>query len=234
MKKTLGELLDPSFDHYRSIGELAKTLSFLMTNAQQYRDKGEWGESGIHETLVNYRSCVNCLSHNWHSSRITTQSETTTWQQNHDTIYECILGSLCATFPSACKWRACHEIGLDMLLKFPMAYQNQEKERNAWDALMSLHKHVLPVKSLNTCHRGVNVLADPQLIISKDSIHIAVAVTLKSELRESARCYSRWDYSFLTRTAPNKWNCQRETFAEFVLRSVAFYKREDAKPRGES
>ena len=40
MNKTLAELLDPDFDHYRSVGELARTMQFLLAAHQTNKTYG--------------------------------------------------------------------------------------------------------------------------------------------------------------------------------------------------
>lgn len=227
MKKTLAELLHPGFGHYRSIGELARTLRHLLATAHTFRTPGRWGSSGPSEELCDYGSCVNCADQPWHSGRINSTSGhhgTTTWQENHDSIYECILAAICNEYPACERWRKRHKIHLHMPLRFPMAYQNNDKEKTAWESVLSLHRHKLPVSTLNSCHRAVNVLAAPELEISRFSITLRVCVTQRTEMRTSPDCYSRWDACFLTRTLKPKWNCQRETFANFLLRAVEFYR----------
>lgn len=229
MKKTLGELIEPGFDHYRSIGELARTLQFLMSTAHTFRDRGRWGTSGPQEYLCAYGGCVNSDNQPWHSGRIVCgmdSGDTTTWQQNHDSIRDSILNALCARYPAELRWRKRHKISLDMLLKFPMAYQNQDDEKKAWENLMALHGFKLPVSTLNDCHRSVNVLCEPELVISRHCIKISVSVTQRQEMR--SRCRSSWDVCFLARetkwSKPPCWNSRRETFADFVLRAIEFYK----------
>lgn len=235
MKKTLADLLDPNFDHYRSVGELARTLQFLMASAEDYRDhSGRWGSSGPGESLSNYGGCTNHVEHDylWHSGRIAStcpwHPDVTTWQQNHDCLYKCILAGLCGESKIFERWRKEKGINLHMQLKFQMAYQHHELEQSAWKKFMELHRHQLNVPTLNICHKRVNLLAAPQLIIRPSGVTTSICVTQKSEMRESPQCYSRWEFKFLMRdtkwgTNP-KWNCQRETFAEFILRAVAFYK----------
>lgn len=236
MKKTLGELIEPGFRYHRSTGELARTLQFLMSTAHSFRDQGRWGKSGPHEYLCAYGGCVNCDTQPWHSGRITSSNphvtDTTTWQENHDSIRDCILNSLCARYPAELRWRKRHKISLDMVLKFPMAYQNQDNEKKAWEQLMGLHGFKLPVSTLNSCHRSVNVLCEPQLVISRHCIKITVNVTQRQEMRR--RCRSSWDVCFLCRdnrkfSKPPFWNSRRETFAAFILRAVEFYKGAIAK-----
>ena len=230
MKKTLGELIEPGFSHYRSIGELARTLQFLMSTAHTFRDPGRWGTSGPQEYLCAYGGCVNNETQPWHSGRIVSTNphvvETTTWQENQDSIRDCILDALCSRYPAELRWRKRHKISLDMMLKFPMAYQNQDAEKKAWAQLMALHGYKLPVSTLNSCHRSVNVLCEPELVISRHCVKITVSVTQRQEMR--SRCRSSWDVCFLARdteySKPPCWNSRRETFAAFVLRAVEFYK----------
>ncbi len=231
MNKTIADLLNPEFDHYRSVGELARTLQFLIATAETYRDPGRWGESGPHEALVNYGSCTNCLRNPWHSNRILMgqNRDVTTWQENHDALYRCILAALCNESDSHRRWRKNRRIGLRTLLKFPMSYQHDGDEKNAWEQLKSLHRHQLSISTLNSCHPRVNLLAAPELVIDGESIHITCQITQRSEMRQSPRCYSRWEVGFLLKCQNKdaripKWNCRRETFAAFVLRAVAFYK----------
>jgi hypothetical protein len=232
MKKTLAELLNPSFDYYRSIGELSRTLQHLLSTSTEYREPGRWGSSGPTEELVNYGGGTNCYDKSWHSSRIicgmaASHRDVTSWQQNHDTLYRCILASLCQDDDASLRWRSVCGIGLQMPLKFPMAYQNQDDEKKAWVRLSSLHGYKLPVSTLNDCHRSVNVLCDPELVINRAGIYIELKVTQRQEYRQ--RCRSAWDVCFLCREHPKwsrtpRWNCQRETFAAFLLRAVEFYK----------
>lgn len=234
MKKTLADLLDPEFTHYRSIGELARTLQFLIVTSQAFRDPGRWGESGPTEHLVNYGGCTNSKEQAWHSGRITSacrHNDTTTWQQNHDTIYDCILAGLCSASPSSRRWQRAHGIDLHMPLKFPMAYQRNDEERTAWTKFIALHKHQLSVPTLNSCHRKVNILAAPELLISRRGISLKICVTLKSEMRTSPVCYSRWDFCFLTEEPAPRWRPQRETFAAFVERGVQFFRDYKTTPR---
>lgn len=232
MKKMLSDLLNPDHKHYRSVGELARTLQFLIGTAQNYRQKGRWGDSGPTETLCNYDGCTNHRDGDWHSGRIVAghNDHLTTWQQNHDAIYACILMSLCHRSDVFARWRKAEHIHLHMLLRFPMAYQHSDNERKAWDSVRALHKHQLPIPTLNSCHKRINVLAAPELAINSSGIRLRLSVTQKSEMRSSPVCYSRWGYCFLTNTKQPKWNCQKETFADFLLRACAFYKSPDAKP----
>ena len=219
MNKTLAELLDPDFDHYRSVGELARTMQFLLAAAKPFHRPRRTGPS---ETLADYTSCHGSYAQHWHSGRMThgfNNNYTVTWQQVHDNLYRRILAGLC-NWPD---WRKKCKIDLHMPLKFPMAYQHKEPEIVAWDKLMALHGYKLPVSTLNSCHRSVNVLAAPELEILPDGIIISVQVTQRQELR-SGRCFSRWDANLLTHTKEPCWNCRREMFAEFVERAVAFYK----------
>jgi len=239
MKKTLGELIEPGFSHYRSIGELARALQFLMSTAHTFRDPGRWGTSGPQEYLCAYGGCVNNETQPWHSGRIVSTNphvvETTTWQENQDSIRDCILNALCARYPAEVRWRNRHKISLDMMLKFPMAYQNQDDEKKAWVQLMALHGYKLPVSTLNSCHRSVNVLCEPELVISRHCVKITVSVTQRQEMR--SRCRSSWDACFLARdtkfSKPPCWNSRRETFAAFVLRAVEFYKGVTLLPNAE-
>jgi hypothetical protein len=161
MKKTLGELIEPGFSHYRSIGELARTLQFLMSTAHTFRDPGRWGTSGPQEYLCAYGGCVNCDTQPWHSGRIVSTNphvvETTTWQQNQDSIRDCILDALCSRYPAELRWRKRHKISLDTLLKFPMAYQNQDNEKKVWEQPMGLGlggTFVPCVEPILFCRRG--------------------------------------------------------------------------------
>lgn len=225
MKKSLAELLSPSFDHYRSIGELAGTLQFLLSSSVAYRAKERWGWFGPTEQLNGYNGCVNCETTAWHSSRITAGTgKVTTWQQNHDSLYSCILGSLCDETAIACEWRAINKIALHMLLKLRMDYQHKDEEIEAWHGFMAMHRHRLAVRTLNRCHKHVNLLVEPQLVISRFGVWIKVSVTLSSEIKQSPLCYSRWDFGFLTRSESPKWKPAKETFAEFVNRSTDYYR----------
>lgn len=230
MNKTLAELLHPRFDYYRSIGELAKTLQFLSSGSDKYRQDGRWGSSGPTEELVNYGGCVNCYNHVWHSNRISNSfghSDITTWQQNHDGIYRCILAGLCHNDKPSIQWRREKGISLEMTLKFSMAYQSQDEEKKAWIELEALHGYKLPVSTINSCHRSVNVLCGPELVITRTGVHIDCKVTQRQEFRK--KCRSAWNVVFLCRDNPKfsrtpRWNSHNETFAAFILRAAVFYK----------
>jgi hypothetical protein len=231
MKKTLAELLNPAFNHYRSIGELAKALQFLLRNADDFRAGKRFDSHGPTEVLTNHDGCRNCLNYNWSSLRINTYTgrDTATWQEAHDSLYQCILSALCKQGPAEQKWRETQGISLTTLIKTPMAYQNSREEQDTWEDFLSLHKFKLGVKTLNSCHRGVNILCEPSINIGRDAIWIDTNVTLRSEMKISPRCYSRWNTCFLLRdtkkhSTPPKWNCHRETFAKFLTRATDFYK----------
>lgn len=227
MKTTLADLLSPSHDHYRSLGELARTLQHFMSTDKAFRQTGRWGSSGPRETLANYEGCTNSHNKCWHSGRMTqgcTGRNTTSWQENHDSVYNCLLASICRQDDLFKRWRATAGIDLYMRLKFPMAYQIQDEEKAAWDCLMALHAQRLPHRTFNGCHRGTNVLAAPELIIGPAGVTVSISLTLRSELRSSPDCFSRWNACFLTQQDQPRWNCQRETFSKFILRAVDFYK----------
>lgn len=224
MKTTLADFLSPRHDHYRSLGELAATLRMLMETAHPYRYKGRWGSAGPTEELNNHSGCTNSHNTPWSSSRLhqgMEGSETTTWRENHDAIHKCILAALCSSYEA---WRKKCNIDLYMPIKIPMAYQQNDKEREAWDKIMALHKFQLPIPTMNSCHKRVNILAAPELVVSRSCIRISVSVTDKYELRTSPRCYSRWNADFLAGVDGPQWNCGRETFSLFLLRAVQYYK----------
>ncbi len=239
MKKTLSELLDPSFNYYRSLGELARTLQYLMQTAEHYRQPGRWGESGPTETLNGYHGCTNSNHTEWHSDRQSfcffdrdhDQAERrpfTTWQQNHDSMYSCILAAICGDRAAERQWRKEKGIDLHMLLKFPMAYQHADKEIKAWDAVTALHGLKLPVDTLNPCHRRVNVLCFPQITISRESISLKMQVTQRYELRST--CPSSWGACYLAGVDNPAWRPSKETFADFLLRTVEFHKALQPRP----
>ena len=231
--KMLNHLLDPTFAHYRSIGELSRVLQYLLASAHPYRRQERWGSTGPTETLCNYGGCTNCSDQVWHSGRISSTSghhDLTTWQQNHDAIYGCIFSSLCNDSALDQRWRKEHGISLYMPLKFPMAYQHQDREKAAWEKFIALHRHVLAVPTLNSCHKKVNVLAAPELIIGRESITLNICVTDKQELR-GGPAYSRWRFCFLTEEPAPKWNPHRETFAAFILRGSDFFKNYRKTPK---
>lgn len=229
MNTTMAALLSPTMNHYRSIGELAWTLSHLLGTARNFRDSGRWGDFGPHEILINYSGCVNCLNTCWHSSRIPSRKETTTWDDNEHALFSCILSAVCDEGDASVRWRAACGIDLHMPLKFAMAYQSNKEEQAAWIEFEQLHRWKLQgVKSLNSMHRSVNRLCEPQLMVSGNGVFLKCCVTDAYELRSSPRCYSRWDVSWLTGQRRPKWNPRRETFAKFVLRGVELFK--SAKP----
>ena len=242
MKTTLGDLLDPRFDHYSSIGEMAQCLHLLLISAKDYRDRGAWGDCGPHEILCGYGGCTNSLSHGWHSSRICSTTgmwkRATTWQENHDNIRNCILSALCARGGAHGRWQLAHNLSLRTEMKWPMAYQHQGLEKEAWKDFGALHKCWLGRGTLNTCHRNVSLLAEPQLIVSRDGIFISCEVTDKTEIRTSPVCYSRWSVCSLMRdntyfSREPKWCPQRETFAKFVVRAAEFYRSIPLKKNSE-
>jgi hypothetical protein len=227
MGMKLRKLIDPDFDSYRTVGDLARTLKLLLVSAQPYRQTGRWGSFGPHETLIGYSGCVNSLNTCWHSGRYfkAVNSDATTWQENHDFLYRCILGSLCDNIGD--EWRKTCGVSLDMELGFNPSYK-QEAEKEAWEEFVSLHKYKLAVKSLNPYHRSVNMLAEPQLIIGREKVRLTCNVTQASEIRQSPRCYSRWDVCFLLRENKEKstapfWKF-RESFPDFIARACEFYK----------
>lgn len=225
MNKTIGELLNPRFDHYRSIGELSATLRQLLLTARNFRDNGRWGSSGPTEELCDHSGCTGCQDVNWSSDRIPmyTGREITTWKDNHDRIYGCILAALCAESPAICHWRITHDIGLHTRIKIPMGHQHADEERKAWSELERLHGFTVSAPSLNPVHKKINVLCTPQLVISKLDIYIAISVTDRSDFK-GGRCRSSWDVCSLIDLPHPRWTPQRESFAAFVLRAVRFYK----------
>ena len=232
MKKTLASILNPQYSTYWTIGEYAAVLNYLMRQkAKEYRDQGHWGSSGPWETLVNHNGCVNSLNETWHSSRITSGQprSTTTWEENIAALHTCIMGALCSDSPAFCQWRKELDIHLQTVVKVPMGHQFYHEEKKAWEQIERLHKHTLKVPTLNSAHRGVNVLAEPQLIISESGVFIECSVTDKQELQSSPLCYSRWQVAFLCREHPPwdrlpRWIPQRETFAEFCERAAHHYR----------
>lgn len=233
MKTTIGQLLNPRRSTYSSIGEIAQCLHLLMRGDAKYRDVGRYGDSGPHEILCSYEGCVNCVNQEWHSSRICSCTgvwgRATSWQENHDDIRDCILGALCDSGGSIDLWKKDHGLCLDTVIKCPVAYQSQESERKSWGEFESLHRYWLGPGTLNSCHRNVNLLAEPQLVIGRGGIFITCQITLKSEIKSYPVCYSRWDACFLLRdnpqfSKPPKWCPQRERFSDFIVRSAAFYK----------
>lgn len=224
MKNTLASLLDPRFDFYRSLGELARTLQFLLSTSVEYRDAGRWGSCGPTEELNDHSGCTNSADTYWSTCRQWHDDLVVpSWQHHHDRIYKCLLAALCSPTPASVKWRTDQAVSLDTVLKFPMAYQRATEEQDAWKAFVGLHLRVLPVASLNPQHRNIKLLVFPKLVISGRGVFIRVEVTDKTEWRQSKGCCSRWDVAWITDVDAPKWNPQRETFAVFILRAVKFY-----------
>lgn len=224
MKKTLGNLLDPGFATYRSVGELAIALRWLMKSATGYEEDGVYG-TGPLVTLKGYRHCVHVSSdfsvQRHHSGVIS-------WQATHDALYGNIFQALCDRSESSRRWREEKKISLDTVVKVPCAYQHSGDEKEAFASLAFLHGYKVDAETLNTCHPRVNVLVYPELRINAGGIWITCDVTQRSELRHGRSC-SRWSVSFLLRDVKRwsrdpKWNPQRETFAAFVTRATEHFR----------
>lgn len=224
MKKTLGELLDPGFATYRSVGELAIALRWLMNSATGYEEDGVYG-TGPLVTLKGYRHCIHV------SSDFSVQRHhrgVISWQATHDALYGNIFQALCDSSKSAIQWREVEKISLDTVVKVRSACQHNATEREALEGLSSLHGSSVDVATLNAYHPRVNVLAYPEIRINAGGIWITCDVTQRSELRHG-RCCSRWGVSFLLRETERwsrdpKWNPQRETFAAFVTRATEHFR----------
>jgi hypothetical protein len=226
---TLAELLNPGFDYSRSIADLARAMKFLLGSARPYRRQPRDGGSsfGPHETLIGYNGCRGCQGINWHSDRNprAKDADATTWQENHDFLYRCVLQALLNKDFTG--WRAKEGISLDTNLRFKPSYRN-DAEKVAWARFTALHGYTLRASSLNPFHRRVNVLANPELVISQDAVTVICRVTQRRELRQSPRCYSRWDVAFLLRERGFKyqrWRSRQETFAAFIARAAESYEQ---------
>lgn len=233
MNTTIAKLVSPrGISTYTSAGELARTIQFLIPTAGAYRDQGRWGKTGPSEELTNHHGCVNSVEYageravHWQSSR---NAQSGDFDELMRLLVSAIMGALCNGQPACKRWREEQRIGLDTVVKFPMAYQNQDEERKAWDEVRKLHKFRLKYGSLNPFHRNVTSLHEPELFIHGSGITLQCCVTTREEQRRYPRTASCWSVSSLTETANPKWNPRRETFAAFLLRAVAHF--QEIKPR---
>lgn len=227
MKRKLYELVCPSDYHYSTIAERAFVLHKLMQSAINFRRDGRWESDGPSEILNSHHGCTNSGETEWTSDR----NGLTTWDEHRECLRDTLLRAICSQDPLVIKWRASIDLTLTTQFNFPIRkieYSSTEEE-SAWKSFIALDRIRLPGMSFNSCHRAINTLCFPQLVISRHGINVQIEVTTATELRESGGCASRWTLGFLLDEQNANWSPGKETFVEFLNRSVAFIKSRDAK-----
>ena len=142
-----------------------------------------------------------------------------------------MLNALCSQEASSVRWRK--SIGLTLHTPFKLkvrdlAYAGDE-EKKLFLELFALEKTRIDApRSFNSCHRNINVLWRPQLKIAYDAVYLDIRVTNMTEIRRSKQCASCWGLSFLLREPCPPWSPYRETFVEFLQRSITFIKTRKA------
>lgn len=226
MNTTIAKQIAPSFFHYGTIAERVLVLQHLMQSATKYRANGRWGEYGPSNNLNGYHGCTNSCDTVWHSSR----NGLVSWQDHFNNLGEMLLASQCESCNIDKKWRSKSGVGLHTAIKLRVrknAYTSIA-EQKSWVAFQKLHATVVDApNSFNSCHKKVNVLCYPQLTISANHIRLRVSVTDAYELRhEKTLGLSSWDFDFLLGEGNTNqpWSPFRETFVQFIDRTVKFYK----------
>lgn len=227
MKITVAELLDPRYEGHKTMGERIIVLQHLMRSAHKYRVKGRWGESGPSEILNGHHGCTNAAAAPWSSGRRGCR----TWEEHFHALGDALLGALCSAETVNVKWRA--DIGLSLGAVFAfrarkLAYAGDE-EKKALAAFFALECTRLdPPHSFNSCHRRINVLWRPELLVCAEAVRLAVRLSDMTEIRRSKGGASSWSLGFLLREPLPAWKPCRDTFVEFLNRSVDFIKSRKA------
>lgn len=219
MKTTIAEMINPEFQTYATLGMASLVLMRLMATARDYRDSGRWGTTGPSESLCGYGGCVNSARTKWHTAR----KGATDYRSHVRIIHEAVLSALCSSGPASLRWREAHGVGLESCFVFRAPDAGQIAESKAFAGFLALQGHRLP-NSINPAHDDVDVLCEPQLLISGAAVTLKANVTSVGELETSPRCHSAWDVAYLIDQPSPKWRYQRESFAEFVTRGTAFFK----------
>ena len=218
MKTTLRQLIDPANYYCSTIAEYALIVQELMKTATAWRS-GNCG-GGPYGDLNGYHGCTGGGEQCWHSNR----NHSVTAQQHRETLRNALLRALCN--PAGEKWR--RSISLDLDKEFKLRVKGDggsRSEESAFNDFMVLNKtRVDHPHSFNSCHRVVNVIWEPQLQISIYGINVTARFTTMSEIRTSGTCASAWDMSFLLGEWNKPWSPYRETFTEFIRRSIDFIK----------
>lgn len=224
MKTTLAQALHPGWS--ADLPLLALILSRLLTSAAGHRELGRWGSWGPTETLIGHAGCTGCEGKPWHSSR----SGVDTAKAHAEQIRRDITAALFDSAPACREWRKVHCITPDSVFRFSSPDPYMAGVDDAMRAFQALHGHRLPA-SINSCHRDVKVLCFPQLYIGGNSIWLGCEATSWGELRRWCEGASRWDVAWLIEQPAPRWRWQRETFGEFLLRGVEFFKAAKLTPK---
>lgn len=222
MKATLGEALNPRWQ--ADLPLLALIMSRLIESAADFRDAGRWGSSGPTEILVSHAGCTGCEGMPWRSSR----SGVSTRREHADRLRMDITSALFDGERACIRWRDTYGIHPGAVFRFAAAEPYLADLDAAWAEFSGLHGYRLQ-KSINPCHRDVKVLCFPQLCIGARRIWLKCEATSAGELRRHGGGASRWCVADLLDERAPIWRWQRETFAEFLRRGVAFF--QGARPR---
>lgn len=222
MKDTLARLISPDRG-YKSLGELAITLRWLLETARDFRDPGQWGDSGPTEILTGRSGCTGSYDARWSTGRMSVyHSRGGAEREAHvRDICDCIISGLCSDSPASLRWRSEHDIELHM----PIQIRSREHhcgrgEDEAMKAFFALQGQKIKA-SLNSSHPRAKTLWGPEIYIGSRGISCDVQVCYASDKGSSS-----WSVAgFLMRDAANRpnhiWKPNKHTFAEWLALSTA-------------
>ena len=222
MNLTIANLLTPD-NHYVTLGELSRVLSWMLAGSRKYRHQGTWGTFGPTEILCGYRHCTGCGSKRWHSTR----KGCKTYLEHRMNLRDTMLMALLDDCPTMVAWRKAEGLSFDFKLRFRVVDRTQQPgtsqrdcEEIAFSKFMELSGSRVSGGSLNSCHRGVNVLLMPELTIG-DSVQLTCYATDREGYNGGGW---RWDVGFLAGQPSPTWQPAKESFADFLVRGTAWFK----------
>lgn len=229
MKTTLAEFLaHPGGDYgYESLGDYALVLQTLLRTAAAYRDRAGSSFTGPSEWLTGYGGTISRTPPSWHSGR----DGCTTYGSHLRQIYHDVTVAVAmANKPgynyASQRWAQEQRITWDLIIRRPSHPNRRTAEQQAWERFRSLHGKRLCPHSLNGHHRHVNVITGNRLIIAPGAIFITFDVTDRQEFKQ--RCGSSWSWNSLTDKPNPVWKTNKETFAEYLDRAIAYFQTEAA------